>query len=130
MGRSVSRPSNAVCVAYTDFDGDEFDWENFEWQFVYNCKQLYPSLEEVENTWIGREDRVLLENQHAQIGMSEYMGCVAFWIVPQYDEYYPAHNGLHEQWCYQIAPKFECTFGTMVRVGGFSDGTSVYRRKE
>lgn len=128
MGRSVSTPHNAVAVAYAhrSFE-DEWDWEDFEYDFKYRCKRRWPSLED-EDRWIGRENHVLLENQHARIGLSEYMGLVAMWIVPQEDEWYPEHNSLHEHWCNQIADRFKRVFGELLHVGTFSNGEAVFRR--
>jgi len=134
MARTVSRPCNATAVAYThlEYEDEYDDWtfDNFVEWFKDTCKEHWPSLEEPnKSTWIGREDHVLLENAHAQIGISEYMGLVAVWIVPVNDDWYYEHNGLHDHWCAQIEPKFEELFGTLRKIGTFSNGEAVFERR-
>ena len=40
---------------------------------------LRPSLYEADG-WAGREDRILLQNGHVEIGVSEYCGLAAIWM--------------------------------------------------
>jgi hypothetical protein len=133
MSRSVSYPHDAVVVAYDYLpveceDDWEYLWDDLLDYFIERCQKLWPSLVTVKE-WIDRENMVVLENQHGRIGLSEYMGLVAYWIVPQEDEWYPQENGLHLHWCQQIADKFEEEFGTLYRVGAFSNGEVIYRKK-
>jgi len=126
MGRSVSYPSGAV-VAFADHDcEDELDFEFLVEGFAESCKRNWPSLEDCD-TWIGREDRAVAENCHAYVGVSEYCGCVAFWLLPKEDGY--CEDGLHQRWVDQIAGRFVEEFATLNRVGVMSNGVSVYERR-
>lgn len=134
MSRTVSVPHNAVAVAYNELDieyNDPWSFEDYVEWFREGCFDLWPSLLPA-SYWIGRELKVLAVNAHAQIGLSEYCGLVALWVVPQDDDqwYGLDRNGLHQHWCQQIAPKFVKTFSTLVHIATFSNGEAVYRRLE
>jgi hypothetical protein len=122
MGRSVSCPSNAVAV-FEQFEGDSDDWQWYVEDLRYRAKALFPSLQS-DSEWIGREDRAFASNQHAYVGVSEYCGLVAIWLVPR-DEDCP----LAQHWVEQVAAKFEAEFGSMVRHGSMSNGQGVYVAK-
>lgn len=129
MGRSVSTPSNSIAV-YDRFEGDydEYEWfvEDLQNQFC----ALWPSVE-VDDGWIGREDRILASNCHAYFGVSEYCGLVSIWVVPRLDSGWDADwSALAENWVSQIADRFQSEFGTMQRVGGMSNGQGVYVARE
>ena len=85
-----------------------------------------------ENKWLGDENRVLAENNLAYFGCSTYMGLMAIWLVPMdYDDTYDERTeSLAKHWCEQVSDNFHKMFGDLVRVGRFSDGTSIYQRKE
>ena len=142
MGRSVSTPSNAYLIAYCDwFDGEDtdedtgetifrepesWDWDDYVEGITDYAKELWPSLTSCgDRKWLGREDRALLENGHVYFGVSEYCGLAAVWMVPKED-----HEHLAIRWCDQISANFSKAFATHRRLGGMSDGTSVYQRIE
>lgn len=147
MGRSVSYPSGAH-VAYSDWEAgwvshdpetdepleegywDEdqahFDWECIVDNFKHTIKVLFPSTWEIDK-WVGREDRALMANNYCYFGISEYCGCIAYWVVLR-DDLGWTEGGRAEHWFKQIEHSFEKAFATMYRIGGFSDGTSVYNR--
>lgn len=84
MSRSVSIPSGAVKVVFADatWMDEEFDFtSSLEWMQEVGMDR-YPSLEKCSR-WLGREDRAVLENQHAYITVSEYCGLVAVAVVPK-----------------------------------------------
>lgn len=125
MGRSVSYPVAAVAVAYQDVhDMDEWDWTNFEEWIEDTAQDQWPSLDYCDK-WLGREDHVLLENNHCYIGVSEYCGLAAIWLVYKDDGDYPQ---LAESWAFRIMPKFEEMYSDLRKVGTFSNGESVYEK--
>ena len=144
MSRSVSYPSGCESVCYcdvTDFgyrDGsDEYDeflgqdeWDFFVEDIVETASSNWKSFV-ICDEWLDREDRAILENSHAYIGVSEYCGLASVWLKPK-DEGSDWHlndtSGLAKNWCNQIAPKFEKLFGELKKVGTFSNGEAVYRR--
>lgn len=148
MGRSVSTPSNCEAVAYRDIsefgaifeelENGDFDYDNIvdydselgrdDFEFFIDgireeAKANWASFEDCE-TWVGNEDRAILENGHAYIGVSEYCGLASIWLVPKEGEF----EELSAAWCATIAAKFERKFGEFVKVGTFSNGESVYER--
>jgi len=141
MGRSVSTASGAVETCFLDFSEDLCDevcgpenWDCIVESIQGVLTERFPSLSECDR-WVDREDRAILENDHASVVVSEYCGTVALCLVPKEDDGYgdPTSN-LHQHWCGQIGPAFRRTVAkafpesAMVRIGTFSNGESVYRR--
>lgn len=129
MGRSVSYPRNAI-VAFTHLEADEEGSiaDDFEWlgeDLQQQSQAAWPSLDTCDR-WIGREDRALLVNRHAYVGISEYCGLVAYWIVARDDAEQPA---LAERWVASVADRFLKTFGTLHKIGTASNGESFFERK-
>lgn len=138
MGRSVSYPRNAV-VAFRRFDVYDEDgnvmeepdedqvcwaWDDLVEDVRTHSKTLWPSLSDCD-VWVGREDHALLQNDHAYVGVSEYCGLVAVWVVPRTDI---EHEALAANWCGQIANRFKATWGEYVKVATFSNGEAVYQK--
>tara|TARA_B100000700_G_scaffold273550_1_gene317969 strand:- start:3107 stop:3577 length:471 start_codon:yes stop_codon:yes gene_type:complete len=155
MGRSVSVPRGAICVAYRDIselgmlpqtdengdeiEGSELDFCQFEFQFqlemmlddmVSDVTTAWSSMRVAENEWLGDEDKVLAYNGLAQFGCSTYGGIMSIWLVPLDGSDGDNIESLAKHWCEQVSDKFDKLFGEYIRVGGFSDGTAVYRRKQ
>ncbi len=151
MGRSVSTPHNASVVAYRhlepqpvediDEDGNETmrepDETDFQWEFdslVEDLQEyaptLWPSLRKCD-TWLDREDHALLENDLCYMGISEYCGLVATWIVPKSEHrsgYSDEHvDNLCAHWISQIEPKFTKTFGALRKLGTMSNGEAAFQ---
>ena len=136
MARSVSVPSGAIEVAYQDVS--EHDWDTFQW-FLDNiqdyAQELWPSFRACD-TWLGREDNAVLENDLCYLGVSEYCGLASIWLVPKdypnsgsfsgHEYIYP----LAVNWISRIAPKFHKAFGQYRKIATFSNGESVYERIE
>lgn len=130
MGRSVSYPSGAAQVVYADAsdieDSDDFSWHVESLQEA--GKLLFKSMSDCDD-WVGREDRAVLENRLARIGVSEYCGLVAVWALPKTDDY-GNDNPLAIRWAETInlAPLAECFGRRLTRLGTFSNGEGVYQR--
>lgn len=125
MGRSVSYPTNAV-VAYSTFEGEDADDFRFEVIEAFRgvIADMYPSAYECDR-WIGREDHAVMENGHAYFGVSEYCGLVAYWVVAKD---YADSEALADRWVASIAKRFQATFGTLRRLGTFSNGEGVFQQ--
>jgi hypothetical protein len=152
MGRSVSYPSNAtVAYAPTPCDSDwcvtcesegadctceegdshilegETDWDRLKDDLVMRAKALFPSLYEADG-WRGREDHTLARNGLIDFGVSEYCGLMAVWMVPRADFERAGLEEMAERWIESVTAKFQAEFGEYYRVGGFSNGTSLYQK--
>lgn len=91
MGRSVSCPAGAQ-VAFLPLDNEEDD--DFEWEYQCLVEQIrdavsgaFPSFDPID-CWRGREDRVLMRNTFADIGISTYGGIAAVWLAERRDTRY------------------------------------------
>jgi hypothetical protein len=136
MARSVSIPCNATEIAYQDVS--EHDRETFQWfldDIRDHARSLWPSLRDCD-TWLGREDHAILENDLCYLGVSEYLGLASVWLVPKdYPDsgYVGGHAYIYPlavNWISRIAPTFHRAFGQYRRIGTFSNGESVYERIE
>jgi hypothetical protein len=143
MGRSVDYLSNATKVLYIKYeteyeneDGemvdDEFAFDDLHDNIISVIKELYPSFKDVDGRYDGRETRIILENRIVEIGISEYCGLVSISARPnQHADEYGKH-GLAESFINKIWDKLQKELNkyadVLNRVGGFSDGTSVYSK--
>jgi hypothetical protein len=134
MARSVNYLSGAVAVAYIptdEFIGEELDQCNgylWDWAVegvVSRLQDSWPSFEEADE-WDNRETRIIAENGHAIVGVSEYCGITSISIAVHGQANNPEFS---EAWISKIAQKFCDTFGSIVKIGTFSNGQSVYERK-
>ena len=151
MSRSVSYASGAFAVAYEDvssfgyrdedaegnkIDKPEYDevlgsidWEDFVDNLAYRAKKLWPSLQNCEK-WLGSEDKAILENRFAYFGISEYCGLASVWFVLKDDLVEGlAKNAKVTMWANQVEKTFHKNFGTLRKIGTFSNGEAVYERK-
>lgn len=155
MGRSVSSAAGAIAVVYEDvsrfgyapeFDdnGDEInpneeDWKYDEWQaqcdwdcFVdtlqYHIDKLFPSMVKCEK-WLANEDKAIMENNHAYIGISEYCGVASIWLVNKAYHQDVDHPELADAWCEKVKNKFLTVFGKYVKITTLSNGEAIYERK-
>ena len=151
MGRSVSVLSDARHVTYFEYptftepdedegqDGEERE-EPMEWEWVVDdltnsISEAKLEFDAVKKKWDGNEVSILFENEFAQIGFSEYCGLCSFAIRVNEEPFNyllddeiadalkNSEDWIDEHWgtiCKAIGYK------QLTRVGGFSDGTSVY----
>lgn len=157
MGRSVSYATGSVAKVYYDTssfgydteaeqDGDEnningeydytlgqIHWEDFKDSLAAKIETLWPSFRPCDK-WIGSEDLAFMENDLAYIGISEYCGLTCLWLLPKESEGYYSEDikrdNLARGFCSRISRTFNEEFGEYQRIGGFSDGSSVYERRK
>lgn len=124
MGRSVSVPSNAYITCYQDVSeiDDEFGFEDLLDDIQWSCRDAAPSLRPADR-WIGREDHVILENDHVEIGVSEYCGLAAIWVVVKEDRI-----GLATHWADVFSIRFRQMFGQLRHIGTASNGEAFFQR--
>jgi len=137
MGRSVETVGENV--VYFDATGCEHAcvWHNLVADTVSALQKRYPSLVNVHNKWAAypyNENRIVLENYHVQISVSEYCGCGAFsvFIQPKLDEYWPFTTNLAAAWLDQcwdgIAKTILANAVGLRRIATFSNGEAVYEK--
>jgi hypothetical protein len=137
MGRSVSYPTNAV-VAFRLLDeeeGGDLDWayECLVDEVIDTAVAAFPSLEPFQG-WRGREDRILLRNAYADLGLSTYCGLAAIWLAERDDDRYwdadyrQPRTARAKHWLGQVAARFEELFGELKMIGRFSNGEAIYER--
>lgn len=137
MGRSVSYPSGAI-VAFRSFGMEQED----DWEWEYEClvdevietaRRMFPSFEPC-NGWRGREDRILLRNAFADLGVSTYCGLVAVWLAERDDSRYCEADAYHprsgraQRWLSQVERRFGTLFGELRMIGRFSNGEAIFER--
>lgn len=137
MGRSVSTPTNCAAIAYRDVSGMEegFEWDDFKEWIVDAAQEVWPSLETCDE-WLDREDHAILENGHCYIGVSEYCGLAAIWLMSKRDKlenetacmYNEGYANLADHWCEQVADKFSARFGEYRKIGTGSNGVAFFER--
>jgi hypothetical protein len=158
MGRSVSKPNGSI-VCYDDVSNlgyvkicPECDCTNFDdicdncghdissEEFIYDEEQAdcdfesyiedltnslikkYPTLTRCDK-WLGREDHAILENDKSYVGISEYCGLMSIWMVAKDDE--PGA----ERYVKVREKSFVKSFGSLRKIGTFSNGEGVYESK-
>ncbi len=134
MSRSVE--SIGDNVFYFDCSElDEDDWENLVLNLRYDLKVKYPAFTVARDneSYPYREQQVIVENRFCRVSISEYSGCgaVSVYVRRDYGDYSDEPKDLAEHWILQvyngimeIVKKY---VDVMYRVGGFSDGSSVYQ---
>ena len=135
MGRGVMTVSDAVQIVYLEIDYDIDEWMlEDELEYIRDTiKAKYKSFEDA-NTWDGREELRVLENELAKVIVCSYMNVVSINLVPfdlsgMYNWGYTDATPLAEHWCNQIAKGFAELFpGRLIKQGTFSNGVSVYKR--
>jgi hypothetical protein len=158
MGRGVNYLNRAQKITYIDNsqmghitpldeDGneiegaepefDEFqasqDWDDFKENLISLLTNRLSSLSApYKPRWEDREVEIILENNLAEIGLSDYCGCTSVSIRPIDSDGYDDFSGLASHWISQIWPGVERELkgeNTVIRkLGTFSNGESVYER--
>jgi hypothetical protein len=134
VGRSVSYANGSEVILYTHFnyDEDEFvnelNWEDSIGNLVYGVKRKFKSFDTCDE-WLGREDKAILENSLAYIGVSEYCGLVSVWVKPKDDETYNLGVNFAHKIRKNLEKIVENSFGVrLVKVGHFSNGECLFEK--
>lgn len=127
MGRSVSRPSDCHTVVYKALEDHDFAYDDLVEDIQNYLPTKYKSLSPVKNMWLGREDRVLLENAFCYIGISEYMGLCAIWLKEKEDANIKNKN-LSSKFLNYVGDFLENTYGEYRKLATFSNGEAVFER--
>lgn len=123
---------------YSQWEEDsQHSWDDLKEWVRETLENTWPSFESADERSTGYgwrdENIVLMQNAHSEVSISEYCGVVAISLAPRSDfDYYYSEEvsvaNLGARWRQSISEKFNKIFGTMHRLGGFSDGTSVYQK--
>lgn len=136
MSRSVSVPSHAEVVAYTNIDdfgeGRREEMQDRVIDLRAALHKEFPSVTK-DDRWLGNEDRVVASNSHAYFGLSEYCGLVSVWIVPREANYGNRNDSLKLKWIASIDDKFHAIVrdvfgGELRRLGSASNGEAFFER--
>lgn len=136
MGRSVGIHPYAAAVVYVDVEGySSYPWEDWAC-FVQDLEGVltsyYDDLRPADG-WHGREGRILLENDRAEVVVYGYYDLASVNLVAKdgYDEEDLEDN---ENWCAEQVEGFRqllhANFDCLELVGRFSNGEAVYQRSE
>jgi hypothetical protein len=129
MARTVSTPGDAILVGYAPLcdcdcsDGCDCYSDRVEYLQYLGTKR-WPSMDDVDR-WVGRENRVILENKFACLGISTYCGLASVWMC--------ARSSLGQAWVEQQSKAFdklvEDVFGTrLAKVATASNGEAFFER--
>ena len=111
-------------------------YEDFNEDLETLLKEAFPSLT-ADEKWLGREDKALVSNSYAYFGWSEYCGLVAVWVSAKEPDYRAssAWEAMRDKWIASIEKKFAKVVGRawgvpLTKIGTFSNGESVFQKKE
>jgi len=145
MGRGVNYLNNAEYVIYFSADWinengecDEdiscMNWEDFKENLIYEiCKKL-KSYNKCEK-WDSNEVKIFLENELAEIALSEYCGLYSLSIRVKDDNYYNEYHkeSLGKYHCQQVRKTLEntlvsCGCEVLNRIATMSNGVGVFEK--
>ena len=130
MGRTVAVPRGVMCVGfhYSEAMGVTEEEANEEYMWFLESVEEYlierfPSFERTDK-WIGRECRVILENDFFQVGVSEYCGVYAIWAIEKEE-----HRNISVNFGLSLKNSIR-EMSTFRQIGTFSNGNAIYERKQ
>ena len=114
MGRSVERHSDARVSVFLDVswiderDYPQEEWNDFRYDLQHTIGARFPSMHTenrsaVHGGFSMRETIVILENEHAEVMVSEYCGLAWIGLVPNQDYRTLAFA---PTWCERVAESF------------------------
>lgn len=114
-----------------DSDRDQEVWDSLVEDIRETLKAKFSSFDDADS-WPERESHCILENDYAQIVISEYCGLVSLGVVP-YTGYcipdYDYRTNFSPAWVTKnVAPFLRKTWGMLRHVATFSNGEAVYER--
>ena len=147
MGRSVSYLNRADLVIYfngdflsgLDEDGeyDEFiaqlNWDDFYSNLKYEIKKRFRSYNDCDK-WDNNETNIFLENELAEIGLSEYCGLCSLSVRAKENEYNDYNKeGIAKHHVSQIEKGLneclkKCCVNVLNRLGTMSNGVGVFEK--
>lgn len=140
MGRSVWVPRDAAVTIYFTYDSPEDLGEYWD-ALVCDIQNDLCQIGELEweDYWAAREEHVIAENHVVRAVLCEYCGICSLSLVPVEEPYENVWEPLKNIWgefAAEWALKYDEEIATMLRglegvtvyerVGGFSNGESVY----
>ncbi len=132
MGRSVWTPSNAYELVFFQHEcdaEDPFEWDDLIDNIRYTMLDKFPSFSNADH-WPERESRCIMENKVMRIQISEYCGLVSLAVVPiELDHDMTAvEKTLYDKLLEDAAVLIRGTWGTLRKIGTFSNGESFFER--
>ncbi len=115
-GETCARCEAKGRIADIQFDGDvaHENWNDDLANLTALLRKAFPSLEECDK-WLDREDHAFLSNRHAYVGISEYCGLVAVWIVPTGTFEYDDPPATAQHWAAQVERRFSKIVGEVFK---------------
>jgi hypothetical protein len=126
-GRDVTTAMERALHSGHDYDSENWE-QDFECTKEY-IKELWPSLYEVDE-WVGQEVHVFLRNLLVEVSVSEYCGLTSFSLSVADGAIDEGREGLAKQIIRVMTPKFKRVFGSVDKIGTFSNGEAVFERKD
>jgi len=121
-----------VELEYADvYNESHCDWDWFMESIIDQFTTKYPSLGTCDR-WEGNEDRIFLENELIELGVSEYCGLVSVSMRAK-DDFYSSEAGklnLAARMADYVGKWMDANIGDYNKVGTFSNGEGVYERKD
>lgn len=134
MGRSVGIHPYAAAVVYInaeEYSSSLDGWECFLQDLEGVLTSYYDDLQPA-NGWHGREGRILLENDRAEVVVYAYYDLASVNLVAK-DSYDEEDLEDNEDWCAGQVEGFRrllhANFDCLELVGQFSNGEAIYRRE-
>lgn len=116
------------CTLECDHSGEWRDYVDYVQESV---TRMFPSMQACDDYYHSSEQRILARNAHSEVSISEYCDSVSISLAAYFDRdtYWrddSALGSLGEQWRRSVSERFQREFGTLAKVGTFSNGESVY----
>lgn len=137
MGRSVSYLRGARRIAYfewptweTEDGGTEYEDHVFVVDDIReNIKAELPEYGN-EQKWDGRETSIILSGYGTEIGLSEYCGLTSLSVRVNTEEVEGEEIEKVEKWIDDNWDKISRFYDEYAKVGSFSNGESVFEKKQ